>query len=98
MKKLLTISLCLTLVLLNSGCTQKEPKIEYVKQKKFNFEKISLKGAYISLKGFSDKDKEICVPKLRELNTIYKSIKEAYDLQFNEYEIFYNEFKEKDGK
>lgn len=89
MKSLLTISLCLTLILFSSGCTQKEPRVEYVKQKKFGFEKVSLEGAYIQL---NPQEKEVCVPKLIELNTVYKSIKEAYDIQFDEYETYYKKF------
>ena len=98
MKNLLMISFVLTLILLSNGCSQKEPEVKYVKQKKFDFQAISLEGAYISLKGFSDKDKEKCVPKLKELNTIYKGIKEAYDIQFNEYDNFYKKFNTENKK
>ena len=86
------------ILLFSSGCSQKEPETIYIKQSKFQFEKVPLEGAYISLKGFSDKDKEICVPKLKELNTVYKSIVEAYDMQFDEYEGFYEEFKKVEKK
>lgn len=92
MKSLLMISLCLTLILFSSGCSQKEPEIVYVKQKKFDFQIISLEGAYIHLE---PKEKEVCIPKLIELNTIYQGIKEAYDLQFSEYDKFYETFKDK---
>ena len=92
MKFLVMISSCFLILLFSSGCSQKEPETIYIKQSKFQFEKVPLEGAYISLKGFSDTDKEICVPKLIELNTVYKSIKEAYDMQFDEYEKYYKKF------
>ncbi len=83
----------IALVFIFSGCSQKEKivtKIEYVKQEKYEFNKIDLNGAYIELR---DKNiQKVCSPSLLELNTFYKDVVNFYDWQIDQYEKDNDEF------
>jgi len=76
----------IALAFISNGCTPKEKiviKTEYIKQQKYTFNKVELKGAYIELK---DKHtQKLCTPSLLELNTLYKDILYFYDWQIDEY-------------
>lgn len=80
------VSILILLVFIFNGCSQKEKiitKIEYIKEDKYNFNKIDLQGSYIELK-----DKETqkqCTPSLLELNNIYKGVVDYYDWQIDNY-------------
>lgn len=75
-----------------NGCATKErlvTKIEYIKEPKYQFNKIELQGAYIELK---DKETQrVCTQSLIELNTIYKGVIEFYDWQIDNYKEDGNE-------
>jgi len=75
-----------------SGCSQKEKvitKIEYIKQEKYDFNKINLDGAYIVLK---DKNtQKVCSNSLNELNSFYKEVIAFYDWQIDNYKEENNE-------
>jgi len=81
MKKLNLILSLLIVSILISGCTQKEPKIIYKEAPYYDFQIISLKGAYLEL----TENQQICVPLLQQINTIYKQTKTFYDEQIEDY-------------
>lgn len=81
MKKIY-LSLLLIASILISGCTPKTiTKIQYIKEQPYDFQTVNLQGAYIDL----SPEEQVCIPKLQELNTIYKETKQFYDNQIEDY-------------
>jgi len=67
-----------------SSCSTKqvEPRVKYIKNEKFEFQKVDTKGVYIEL----DKhDRKRCTKYLLELNEIYNGILDFYNYQIDEY-------------
>jgi len=72
------------IVFILSSCSTKqvEPRVKYIKNEKFEFQKIDLSGVYVEL---DKKDRKRCTKYLIDLNDIYSGIIDFYDYQIDEY-------------
>lgn len=87
MKSLKVILSLLIVSTLISGCTPKViVKKVFIEPTKYNFEKVDFSGAYIEL---TDEQINICKEPLEILKNSYKSTKEIYDEQFDDYKKAY---------
>ena len=83
-KAIATVLIALTFTF--SGCSQKEllvTKKVYIKEPKYEFQKLDLDGVYIELK--DKKTQRLCTEPLLQLNDIYKNVKKFYDNQIDDY-------------
>lgn len=98
MKHLKLVLIIVSILFLINGCTPKEPEIIYVKRNKYEFQKVDFTGAFIDLKELTEDQRNMCIPKLQELNTIYSETKSFYDSQFDDYNKDYEQFNKKETK
>lgn len=80
MKKYLMILSLIVFIFSLVGCIPKTPKIVYVKQEAYEFQRIDLEGVYI------EKENKSCSEIVSELQSIYKSVILFYEEQIEDYE------------